>query len=117
MNYLNLKEKVVLLGVCANDEVYIGILDSNGLVSTIQKGKMEHGSVKTWEEIKIDKPREAEHFITTEEGNIYYNDIKVSTILGFKQNLSKKYAGILTEIKENTIITRNGNKLKIDKLN
>lgn len=116
INTLNISERCVLLGLSSKDEVFIGVLSKNNLVESIKKGKIEQSGVKTWEDINLDSSKEVDNFIVTEEGKIFYNDIKISTIFQVAENLNQQYDGKFVEIKGDTLITQLGNKLKITKL-
>lgn len=116
INNLDIKEKCVLLGISSKDEIFLGVLDKDSRITVVKKGKMEQNTVKTWENINLDAPKEAESFIVTDEGKVYYNDIKISTVFEIKGNQKKQYDGKLVEIKGDTLITQSGNKLKIIKL-
>jgi hypothetical protein len=116
INTLDVKEKSVLLGITEKDEVILGVLDKDNLIEAIKVGKMEQNTIKTWKTIEMENHGDAEYFIITNEGKIFYNDIKISTLFEVGSILNKQYNGKLVDVKGDSIITQQDEKLIISNL-
>lgn len=104
----------VLLGFAgADDEIYVGELNSNNLVQKIYHGKTTDAPDSDWKSITVKNPVGVENLILTVEGNIYGKVNNKKAIVDISGNKEIPYEGTLIEVRGNRIISLDGNILKI----
>lgn len=103
-----------LLGISGlNDDIYVAVLDKDKKAKEILYGTYDK-PVTNWSKIELKVPVDAGNLYLSPEGDIYELDTLKKTVYDLKTEDKFNYNGNLVEIFSNHIVTREGNKVKIE---
>jgi len=106
-----------LLGLSGlNDEIYVSVLDKDKKVKELLYGTYDK-QISSWNKIEISTPVDSGDLFLTPEGDVYELDEQKRTVYELKTKDKFTYSGSYIEIFSNHIVTRDGNKVKIEIMN
>lgn len=111
---ISFKSKVILLAVDSEDNIYAGELNKEKKVTGIRCGKLDQ-QVKMWKLIKPDAPALPSDLFVTPDGSVYRAARKESCV--YTASGSYPYTGVLLDMLDDYIVSRDGNWLKLTALN
>ncbi len=92
------KNKMVLLGIDSEDNVYAGELNKDGKVAQIHYGKLSVEPDKAWQQISLKQPAAAEDLVVTPDQKIYMVEKATKKVYNVKSNDSIQFKGEYVEI-------------------
>jgi len=109
-------EKLDILGISGiDDEIYVSVLNTDGKVSDILRGTYDK-PLSSWEKIDVKANVSPDNLYISPEGAIYELDKDKSTVYNLQTNDKVSFTGSFIEIFDNHIVTRDGNKVKIEEM-
>ncbi len=112
---LELEGSAVLLDVDRNDSVYIGMMDDDGMIESIKTGQVQRAQVQDWETIELDDSVMKAQIMIDFDGNMYINDMKKRRLTQIsEEGRILDYEGMIIEIRQEYVITRNNGFLEIN---
>ncbi len=108
--------KVSLIGVDAEDNLYIGNKDSEGKINKLQYRKQDKESDSKWNEISLKTACDEKDLIVTEKGSLYMVNTSNKVVINLKNNAEIKYEGEFIEILDNYIVYSVNEKLIVDNI-
>lgn len=109
-------DKLDILGITGiDDEIYAAVIGTDGKVAQILKGTFDK-PVSSWEKIDVKSNVSPDNLYLSPEGSIYELDKDKSTVYNLKTNGKVSYSGSLLEIFNSHIVTRSGDKVKIEEM-
>lgn len=113
---LAFKEKVCLLRVSFNDNVYIGKLDDNNKVNEIIYGRINE-PIKKWKMISLKHNIEVKNIFISNKNIIYEINQPSYTIYDLVNNKEYSYKGEFIDLVDENLVTLVENSIKIENLN
>lgn len=103
-----------LLGLSGlNDDIYVSELDKDKKVKEILYGTYDK-QISGWDKIELTTPSDPDNLFLSSEGDVYQLDAQKKTVYNLKTQDKLNYSGNYIEIFSNHIVTRDGNKVKIE---
>lgn len=106
--------KVSLIGVDAEDNLYVGNKDSQGNITKLTYSRQDKDSDGKWHEINLKVPCDKNDLIVTKSGGVYMVDKSSKVVINLKNNVETKYEGEFIEMLDNYIVYSDNNKLLVD---
>jgi hypothetical protein len=110
---LGLESRAALLGVDLSDNVYVGELDKQGMVSKVCYGKVNEDPSKSWECLVLGKDVRPEEIIITGSGEIFILEEAQKNICLADGSLEMNYSGDLIQFLDDWLVTRELDTLKL----
>jgi len=105
--------KLDLLGICGiNDEIYVSVLDAGGKVKEILYGTHDK-PISSWGKIEVKTTVGPDNLVLSPDGDIYELDADKNIVYDLKTGDKFPYSGSFIEVFDNHIVTKDGNKVKI----
>ncbi len=115
---LKFKDKIVLLGLDAEDMAYICTLDSTDKVNKIYYGNLSSQTPeKTWASVELIISIKPEDMVVTPNGSIYGNLKDKKIVKDLKNGNEVPYTGDLIEIIDGFAVSLDDGEIKLNKLN
>jgi hypothetical protein len=114
---LPFKEKIVLLGIDAEDKIYIGEIDDNEKISKIYYGNLDEESHESWQEVVLKEAAEKSRIVISGKGHIFLVDSTKEAIKDLKSGSEVTYKGSFVEVIDNYVVYIDKNKLNLDVIN
>ncbi|HEY9060173.1 MAG TPA: hypothetical protein VIO64_06680 [Pseudobacteroides sp.] len=111
---ISTEDKVFLIGVDAEDNLYVGNKDSGGKITKLLYSKQDKESDDKWYEINLKTPCDKNHLFVTKGGGVYMIDKVNKVVINLKNSVETKYEGEFIEILDNYIVYSDNNKLMVD---
>ena len=108
--------KASLIGVDAEDNLYIGKKDDEGKINKLLYKKQDTQSDSQWNEINLEAPCDEEDIIVR-MNEVYLVDRSKEVVVNLKDDSEIKYYGEFIEILDNYIVYSKGEKLIVDSIN
>jgi hypothetical protein len=108
------QNKVSLIGLDAEDNLYVGNKDSEGKITKLLYSKQDQDSDDKWNEINLKAPCDKSDLIVTKNGSVYLVDKSKKEVTNLKNNTEIKYEGEFIEILDNHIIYSADDKLIVE---
>lgn len=111
---LQYNSELDLLGLSGlNDDIYVSVLDKDKKVKEILYGTYDK-QISSWGKIELTAPAESDNLFLSSEGDVYELDEQKKTVYNLKTQDKLTYSGSFIEIFSSHIVTRDGNKVKIE---
>jgi hypothetical protein len=109
---ISFKKSIVLLNIDSEDNIYTGELNEEGNVIKVYKGKTEDYKDKAWKEIDLKYPSSPQHVTVTPNGRIYVTN-ETNSIYDVEKDRQIAYPGEFIGMLDSTVISKDGNALKL----
>lgn len=109
---ISFKGEIRLLGLDADDRIFVGEVNDQGKVTGIRFGKRDQKE-SSWKQVKADAPIEPAHLYVTPDGKIYRAAAEEGRIYSVGGSSSIAYEGELLDILKDYAVSRDGNRLKL----
>lgn len=106
-----LEKKSVLLGLDAEDNVFVGELDKDNNVVAVNYRNFSKDAVETWQQNPLKGAALAKDIVITPKGDIYI--VKENSLFNVIKDLEIPFAGTYVEISNNNLVTIENNELKL----
>ncbi len=111
---VRLKEKNILLGIDAEDKVYVGNIVDSDKISKILYGKLDEQDDEAWAQIDLNEPVDSKNIIVSSKGQVLVLDDNEKTITNVQNNEKIEYEGDFIEMLDDYIVYLDNDKVKLD---
>jgi len=114
---IDISGKTSLIGVDAEDNLYIGKRDAEGKINKLLNKKQDGESNSKWNEIDLKTPCDENDIIVRMNGEVYLVNRSGKVVVNLKDNTEIKYYGEFVEILDNYIVYSKDEELIVDRIN
>lgn len=110
-------EKVTILGMDAEDTLYLGTLDAGGKVTHINYQKITDTKLTdAWTTLTLKQSVLPEDIVISVNGNLYQNKKDENKIVNLANERAASYRGDFVEVLDGVLVSKDGNKVYVTSL-
>lgn len=106
-------EKVDLLGIDSEDNIFIGKIGEDGKIQKVLYGNLEKKALKEWTQVDLKEPVDAKDIIIAPSGKVFRLDETANEIVDIQTEKHIKFSGKYIEMLKDYVVSQDDGILKL----